>query len=80
MTRVAPTVLDSPFLIAQDLLSLDGFTVHRLAWGINLRQGTSRLGLTFAVENLADRFYREQFQFAPARGRSFTFGLSLHGN
>ena len=29
VTRVAETLLDSPFLIAQDLLSLDGFTVQR---------------------------------------------------
>ncbi len=29
--RVAETLLDSPFLIAQDLLSLDGFTVQRAA-------------------------------------------------
>jgi outer membrane receptor protein involved in Fe transport len=75
--RVAATLLDSPFLIAQDLLSLDGFTVQRLGWGVNLGRGRDRLGLTFAVENLGNTYYREQFQFAPARGRSFTVGLSL---
>ena len=32
---------------------------------------------SFAVENLADRYYREQFQFAPARGRSFTVALHV---
>ena len=53
--RVAETLLDSPFLIAQDLLSLDGFTVHRIAWGLNLSRGRDRVGLTFAVENLTDR-------------------------
>ena len=36
VTRVARTLLESPFLIAQDLLSLDGFAVQRLAWGVNL--------------------------------------------
>lgn len=77
VTRVAETLLDSPFLIAQDLLSLQGFTVHRLGWGVNLGRGRDRLGLTFAVENLTDEFYREQFQFAPARGRSFTVGLTV---
>jgi outer membrane receptor protein involved in Fe transport len=75
--RVARTLLDSPFLIAQDLLSLDGFMVQRIGAGINLTRGRDRVGLTFAVENLANRFYREQFQFAPARGRSFTFGLTI---
>ena len=77
VTRVATALLDSPFLIAQDLLSLDGFTVHRIGGGVNLTPTRDRLSLTFAVENLADRYYREQFQFAPARGRTFTVGLSL---
>ena len=77
VTRVAATLLESPFLIAQDLLSLDGFAVHRAAAGINLTSGRNRVGVTFAVENLADRYYREQFQFAPSRGRSFTVGLNV---
>jgi len=79
VTRVAATLLDSPFLIAQDLLALDGFAVHRLGWGVNLTRsrGRDRLGLTFAVENLGDTYYREHFQFAPARGRSFTVGLTV---
>jgi outer membrane receptor protein involved in Fe transport len=77
VTRVAQTLLDSPFLIPQDLLSLDGFAVQRIGWGVNLSHGRDRMGLVFAVENLTDRFYREQFQFAPARGRSFTMGLNV---
>jgi outer membrane receptor protein involved in Fe transport len=75
--RVALTLTESPFLIPQDLLSLDGFTVQRLAWGLSLAQQRHRIGLTFAIENLADTYYREHFQFAPSRGRSFTVGLSL---
>ena len=77
VSRVAVTVLDSPFLIPQDLLSLDGFAVQRLAFGLNVTRGRDRASVVFAVENLADRFYREHFQFAPARGRSFTIGLTL---
>lgn len=77
VTRVAQTVLDSPFLIAQDLLALDGFSVHRAALGINLSRGRDRAGLVFAVENIGDTYYREHFQFAPSRGRSFTVGLNL---
>lgn len=77
VTRVADTLLESPFLIAQDLLSLDGFTVHRLGAGLNLSTGPRRARLTFAIENLANTYYREQFQFAPARGRSFTIGLGV---
>jgi hypothetical protein len=74
--RITPTLLESPFRIAQDLLSLDGFTVQRLGWGVSLAQRRDALALTFAIENLTDRYYREQFQFAPSRGRSFTVGLS----
>jgi outer membrane receptor protein involved in Fe transport len=76
VTRITPTLLTSPFRIAQDLLSLDGFTIQRIGWGVNVTRGRDRLGVTFAVENLANEFYREQFQFAPARGRSFTIGLT----
>jgi outer membrane receptor protein involved in Fe transport len=73
---VTPTLLTSPFRIAQDLLSLDGFTVQRIGWGVKLLRRRETLGLTFAIENLADTYYREQFQFAPSRGRTFTVGLT----
>ena len=33
--------------------------------------------LLVAIENLTDNYYREQFQFAPARGRTFTLGLQI---
>ena len=77
VSRVATTLLESPFLIAQDLLALDGFAVQRIGWGITLSRGRDRVGLNFAVENLTDTYYREHFQFAPARGRSFTAGVSV---
>lgn len=75
--RVALTLSQSPFLIPQDLLSLDGFTVQRLAWGVNLSRVRERVGVTFAVENLANTYYRDHYQFAPSRGRSFTVGLNI---
>ena len=77
VTRVARTLLESPFIIPQDLLSLDGFAVQRLAWGVNIARGRDRLGVTFALENMADKYYREHFQFAPSRGRSFTVGVNV---
>ena len=79
VTRVAVTVLDSPFLIAQDLLALDSFVVQRIGAGVRLGSGMHRATVTVAVENLANRYYREHFQFAPARGRSFTVGLRIGG-
>jgi len=75
--RVASTLLDSPFLIPQDLLSLDGFVVQRVGAGMRVGSGLNRASVTFAIENLTNRYYREHFQFAPARGRSFTIGIRL---
>jgi outer membrane receptor protein involved in Fe transport len=75
--RVAVTLRESPFLIYQDLAGLEGFTVQRLGAGWEWSQGGYNAGLTLNVSNLANRFYREQFQFAPARGRSLTVGLRL---
>lgn len=77
VSRVTPTLLTSPFRIAQDLLSLDGFNVQRLGSGVALTKGRNRAALTVAVENLANRYYREHFQFAPSRGRSLTVGVSI---
>ena len=75
---MAETLLDSPFLIAQDLLLARGIRACSVSAGaINLTRGRDRLGLTFAVENLTNKYYREQFQFAPARGRSFTVGVNV---
>lgn len=79
VTRVSPLLIDSPFLIPQDLLGLNGFTVQRLAFGYDWRKGSDRIGVTLAIDNLADTFYREQFQFAPARGRSVTFAVHIRG-
>jgi len=80
VSRISPLLSESPFLIAQDLLSLDGFAVQRVAVGYNWRAGGDRLGLTVAIDNLADRYYREHFQFAPARGRSFSVAVTVGGS
>jgi outer membrane receptor protein involved in Fe transport len=79
VTRVSPLLADSEFLIAQDLFALQGFSVHRVAVGYDWRSGNQRLGLTLAVDNLTDEYYREHFQFAPARGRSVTLQLRIRG-
>lgn len=75
--RVAVTLEESPFLIFQDLAGLGGFTIHRIGAGYDWTRGRHSVGLSVNVENLSNRFYREQFQFAPARGRSVTFGLRV---
>lgn len=76
VSRITPTLLTSPFTVAQDYLSLNGFTVQRVGWGLSLSRRRERLSVNFAIENLTDRFYREQFQFAPSRGRTFTVGIN----
>jgi outer membrane receptor protein involved in Fe transport len=68
-------VLNSPSLIPQDLFNVNGFSIHTLRGGYNLRTERYTMGLALGLENLGNKFYREQFQFAPARGRSFTIGL-----
>jgi outer membrane receptor protein involved in Fe transport len=75
--RVAVTLRESPFLIYQDLASLGGFTLQRLSAGWDFSRKGNSFGLTLNLENLANRFYREHFQFAPARGRSLTVGLRV---
>ena len=51
--------------------------MQRLGAGINVLPKSDRLTVTLAVENLANVYYREQFQFAPARGRTLTVSLAL---
>jgi hemoglobin/transferrin/lactoferrin receptor protein len=73
--RVSPLLTTSQFAIAQDFFGLNGFTIHNLRGGYNFRGERQRIGVVLGLENLGDKFYREQFQFAPARGRTFTLGL-----
>lgn len=54
-----------------------GFATSDIRGGYNFRRENYRLGFNVGVTNLFDRFYTEQFVFAPARGRSFVFGTSL---
>lgn len=75
VNRVSPLLSASPFLIAQDLFGLYGFTIHTLRGGYNVQREPSHVSITLSVENLGNKFYREQFQFAPARGRTVTVGM-----
>jgi outer membrane receptor protein involved in Fe transport len=79
VTRISPLLTDSPFLIAQDLLGLSGFTIQRLALGWDSKRANDRVGVTLSIDNLTDTFYREQFQFAPARGRSVSLAVHVRG-
>ena len=49
----------------------------RVGIGYDWRKDRRTVGITVNVENLGNKFYREHFQFAPARGRSLTIGLRV---
>ncbi|MEZ5425960.1 MAG: TonB-dependent receptor [Pyrinomonadaceae bacterium] len=53
-----------------------GFVTSDIRGGYNFAREHYRLSFNLGVTNLFDRFYREQFVFAPARGRSFVFGTT----
>lgn len=67
----------TPVFFTQNGGAEPGFTTHDLRVGYNFRQERYRFGVTVAIENLFNRFYSEQFVFAPARGRSLVVGTSL---
>ncbi len=54
-----------------------GFAVSEIGGGYIFNRERYRLSLNVGIKNLFDRRYREQFVFAPARGRSFVFGSTL---
>lgn len=57
-----------------------GFVVSDIGGGYTFRRENYRLSFNAGVKNLFDRFYTEQFVFAPARGRSFVIGTTIELN
>lgn len=53
-----------------------GYVTHNITGGYYLRQERFNFSINAGVSNLLNRFYSEQFTYAPARGRSFTIGTS----
>lgn len=54
-----------------------GFATSDVRGGYTYKKERYRMSFNVGVTNLFNRFYREQFSFAPARGRSFVFGTTL---
>ncbi len=77
VSRISPLLKDSPFAIAQDYLGLRGFGIQTVRGGYNFNRERGRVTLTVGLENAGNVFYREQFQFAPSRGRTLTVGLMM---
>lgn len=59
------------------LAALSPFALHSLRGGYRFSREDYRLSLNLGLENLTDRLYFENFQTAPAPGRSLVFGLTL---
>ncbi|MBK7393978.1 MAG: TonB-dependent receptor [Chloracidobacterium sp.] len=55
-----------------------GFVTHNINGGYYFGRERYGFNINVGVSNLFDRAYSEQFVFAPARGRSFTIGTSIH--
>lgn len=53
-----------------------GFVSHNLSGGYYFRTERFNFSVNLGVSNMFDRYYSEQFVFAPARGRSFTVGTT----
>lgn len=67
----------SPQFLASNGGAEPGFVTHDVRGGINVRRERYTIGFTLGIDNLANRFYHEQFVFAPARGRGVSAGISL---
>jgi outer membrane receptor protein involved in Fe transport len=57
--------------------SLSSFAVQSLRGGYTVRSEKHRIMFTVGLENLTNRLYFEQFQTAPAPGRSVVFGTTV---
>lgn len=57
-----------------------GFSVSDIRGGFNFKREDYRLSFNLGVTNIFNRFYNEQFVFAPTRGRSFVFGTTIELN
>ncbi|HMO82152.1 MAG TPA: TonB-dependent receptor [Pyrinomonadaceae bacterium] len=53
-----------------------GFVTHNLSGGYHFRREKFTFSVNMGISNILNRHYSEQFVFAPARGRSFTFGTT----
>ena len=53
-----------------------GYVTHNVGGGYYFRKERYNFSINMGVSNLFDRFYSEQFTYAPARGRSFTIGTT----
>jgi outer membrane receptor protein involved in Fe transport len=56
--------------------SLNGFTKHAIKGGYNWKTDRYKFSINAGIDNITDKFFFEQFNNAPAPGRSFVFGFT----
>lgn len=54
-----------------------GYVTHNIGGGYYFRRERYNFSVNLGVSNVFNRFFSEQFTFAPARGRSFTVGTTI---
>lgn len=81
-TEYSLRIVNSQDRLTPDFIAVNGgaepgFVTHDVRGGVSFRHERYSWNFTVGVENLANRFYNEQFVFAPARGRSAVLGVGL---
>ncbi|MEO5860461.1 MAG: TonB-dependent receptor [Pyrinomonadaceae bacterium] len=66
----------SPTFLALNDGPEPGYVTHNMSGGYYFRREKFNFSVTAGISNLFDRYFSEQFTFAPARGRSFTLGTT----
>ncbi len=69
--------LSPEFQNANGVTAEPGFVTHNLGGGYYGRRERFNFSVNLGISNLLNKFYSEQFVFAPARGRSFTIGTTI---
>jgi outer membrane receptor protein involved in Fe transport len=78
VTRADPLDLATNILTQYGLLaSLNAVATHSLQGGYVYRTESLRVLFSAGAENLSNKLYFDQFQNAPAAGRSWVFGLTI---
>ncbi|MDI1242074.1 MAG: TonB-dependent receptor [bacterium] len=66
----------SPTFLALNDGPEPGYVTHNMSGGYYFRREKFNFSVTAGISNLFDRYFSEQFTYAPARGRSFTIGTT----
>ncbi len=69
--------LSSDYLIPVNNGPEPGYVTHNIGGEYYFRREHFNFNINAGISNLFDRYFSEQFTFAPARGRSFTVGTTI---